>query len=84
MKLNVNAEKDIIRQLDQYISVTDVKLNKKKTIHGNELLPYVLIIDTEKIYLYNGEVVKDIIHLDNLTDFCSIDKLKEKLYEIIV
>ena len=78
IKLNIKLEKDIISQLDQYMYVDEVKL-LNEIVKGSEVLPYVLTIDTDNIYLYDGNDNKIIYSLDDLSDIDKVYEVKKSL-----
>lgn len=78
IKLNIKLEKDIISQLDQYMYVDEVKL-LNEIVKGSEVLPYVLTIDTDNIYLYDGNDNKIIYSLDDLSDIDKVNEVKKRL-----
>ncbi|MBQ7569284.1 hypothetical protein IJT17_10855 [bacterium] len=81
VKLNVEIEKDLISQLKQYMHVNTVGLTKDKTVSGDSMFPYVMAIDTENIYLYDGSKLEMIWSLDNLNDLEDVYRLKQSLSE---
>ena len=65
VKLNVKPEKDLLGQCDQYMYVDEIDLSKDITVKGEELIPYVFVIDTEDVYLYDGKMMEQIYSLDD-------------------
>lgn len=81
VKLSVAAEKDIISQLRKYCELDSVKLDKNTTVINNLYEDNVLVIDTEKIYMYNNKTrrLNEVIDLDSITCEDDIIKLKQLL-----
>ena len=76
VKLNIDLEKDLAGQLEQYIDVDTVDLSKDKTINGSEMLSSVMVIDTEGIYVYEDGALDTISSLDNLHNINDVQELK--------
>lgn len=81
VKLSVEAQYDINGQVKKYcndeyivLDINKEKMISKDKVHSN----YCLIIDTEKVYIYNDiyEDIIEIFELDNLKDEESMQRLK--------
>ena len=83
VKLNVNLEKKLNDQLDQYIYLDSIQIEKDKIINGTEIIPFVLLIDTETVYLYDGNKKMIVFNLDDLCDFSAVKDLCKKLRKMI-
>lgn len=68
IKLSVTAERDIISQLKNYCEIDELWLDKNKRITDNIYTNNVLVIDTDKIYIYSNckHMLKPIYDLDNI------------------
>ena len=64
IKLNISTEKDLFKQLTQYINVTEIIIDNKKILN-NQLYDKVLVFDTNKIYIFNGIELNEIFNLDS-------------------
>lgn len=84
VKLNIHLEKNLSKQLQQYMSVDQVYLTDKEPVEGKNILPCVLVVDTEGVYLYDGKKIQTVVSLDNLATNEDVEKLKDKLYKTIV
>ena len=84
MKLNIHLEKDLAGQCDQYMFVDEIDLTQDKPIEGKELLPCVMIIDTENVYIYDGENMNCIFALDDLHSIDDVRIIKEKIIQEVV
>ena len=85
VKLSVSAEKDILSQLRQYCNLNKVKLDKKTEVTSNIYDKNVLVIDTEKVYLYNNTTNKlcEVINLNKIKKEDDIKQLKQLLASIL-
>jgi hypothetical protein len=83
VKLNINAEKDIVHQLKKYTNTEYINPsnNKGKTISKNICEDKVIVIDTVGIYLFDDKnnSLNAIECLENLTAKNSLTDLKHKL-----
>ena len=77
VKIDITLESDLVVQLTKYINVVKVTLDKNTEIGGKSLFPYVLVIDTNSVYIFDGEEIKDIIQLDAIQYIRNIKILKE-------
>ncbi len=83
VKLNVGIVPNIESQLDQYLHVDSIDLAKDLNVCGENLVPYVLVIDTEHVYLYNGLRMHTVFSLDNLHRLQDVTTLRELLKALI-
>lgn len=87
VKLNIETEKDIKRQLDKYSFCNYAKIDNKGTmVYKDEIhQKYALVVDMNAIYMYDGQS-KTISKLGNLDDLkCTYDvkKLRNEIIRII-
>lgn len=87
-KLDIQAERDIKGQVQQYCRVDNCILDSKmsKQAAGTDFYQdKVLIIDTEKIYLYDAltDVVRELFDLDRLHSRKDIAKVKEIIRDML-
>ena len=81
-KLNINAEKDLIRQLEKYCRTERIKLNKDKEVGDNMVYQNnVLVIDVNGLYIYDYKEknLRIIENLDNIKCEYDIRKLRENV-----
>lgn len=79
IKLSVVAERNIIGQLANYCDVDELWLDKNKRI-TSEVYPYnVLVIDTDKVYIYSyhNKLLKPILNLDDIKTNADIVALRD-------
>lgn len=79
IKLSVSTEKDINSQLASYCNLKKLHLMADKAVTDNIYKDNVLVIDTDKVYIYydkRGEL-KEIVKLDDIKLNEDIIKLKE-------
>ena len=79
VKLNVEIEKNIESQLDQYLRVDSIDLAKGLNVSGDELMPFVLAIDRERIYVYDGSLMHSVFSLDELHCLEDVSALRDYL-----
>lgn len=77
VKLNIKLEKDLFGQLEQYMNVDTVDLSKDIRIKGSELVPAVMVVDTEAVYVYENGDLTTIDFLDNLHVLDDVKDLKK-------
>lgn len=85
IKLNINAEKSLTKQLNKYCNVDQIKLGKSIIEKNNILQDKVVLIDTDGIYIYyfNDKSIHLVKNLDNIKCDYDIRKLKAKLIHIM-
>ena len=81
-KLSVSAEPDIVGQVSKYVFNSKVFLtaDEKRYVSGEDFHSgKVLIIDTEKMYIFDALTnrVTEIFDLDLITDRCDLDQVKQ-------
>lgn len=84
VKLNINTEKDLIGQVEKYCNVAKAELDKKTSVNESDIFQKsVLVVDTNKIFMYNSDSRKfDLIEiLDNIKCMADVRKLKNRLIE---
>lgn len=84
VKLNINAEKDLIGQVKKYCNPDTVSLSKEKPCVADEILhDIVFVIDTYYFYLYDDkkESIEPIESLDNIKCMTNLRQLKGRLIE---
>ena len=79
IKLSVSAEKNIKNQLMSYCNLKQLHLTEDKIVSDNIYENNVLVIDTDKIYLYYDpkRTLKEIFELDNIRSNEDIVNLRE-------
>ena len=85
-KLSVNAEPNLIGQVRKYVFNSKVFLTEdgSRYVTSADFFPgKVLIIDTEKIYMYNAATnfVNAIFDLDQLKSKADLDKVEQAVRE---
>lgn len=85
VKLSVDAEKDIISQLSKYCKLDELMLSKEKIIHTGIYEHNVLVIDTERLYMYNDKkkVLNSLASLDSVHTVNDIVKLRKMVINSI-
>lgn len=79
VKLNVSIERDLHRQLNQYVNADCINLNKKQdTVIYEFERNYMYVIDTNMFYIYdvNKQLLQELLLIDNVT---TIDEFKAVL-----
>lgn len=68
IKLSVSAEKNISSQLASYCNLKQLYLTADNMVTENIYKDNVLVIDTDKIYIYYGKknMLREVIELDNI------------------
>lgn len=74
VKLSVSTEQDIIKQISSYCRLDELQLDKDKHIFDNMYSNNVLVIDTDKIYIYS-DVIKDFTYVIDLDDIKTTDDI---------
>ena len=80
VKLNINNEKNLIGQLEQYTNSCIIELTKD--YHMNEYeRNYMYVIDTMYIYRYyhSTKTIVNLVDLDNIRTIDDVDTLKHIL-----
>lgn len=79
IKLSVSTEKDINSQLSSYCNLKQLCLNTDKIVIDNIYRDNVLVIDTDKIYIYcdKKKALKEMSELDNIKSNKDIVELRE-------
>lgn len=85
VKLSVDAERDIIAQLGKYCNLDELVLTKEKTIHAGLYDNNVLVIDTERLYMYNDQKksLDVLVELDSIHTIEDIINLRQKVIQSI-
>ncbi len=85
IKLSVTAEKDINSQLELYCNLKQLHLNTDKIVIDNIYRSNVLVIDTDKIYIYcdKKKMLKEVFELDNIKSNKDIVKLRELIINVL-
>lgn len=86
VKLNIDTERDIQNQLEKYSFCNMVKLDKKTTIYKKDIhQSYVLVIDMNKICIYNStsKTMQKFADLDSLKCMYDVKKLRNEIIKII-
>lgn len=85
IKLSVSAEKDINSQLTSYCNLKQLCLTADKVVTDNIYKDNVLVIDTDKIYIYNDHkrMLKEVFELDDIESNNDIIKLKEVIINLL-
>ncbi len=86
VKLSVSAEKNIVQQLKQYCYLDELFLTKEKVVSSKIYENYVLVIDTEQVFLYNDNRndISPILDLDNLKKLSDVEHLKQRIIDHII
>lgn len=79
VKLNFNAERDLIRQLNQYTDLERILLEKERECTEKIEKRFVIVIDTERIGIFDGynkriEMVAELDRLQNKLDLLALRK----------
>ena len=84
-KLSVSAEKDINSQLASYCNLKWLRLTADKVVTDNIYNDNVLVIDTDKIYMYYDKksMLKEVFELDDIESNNDIVKLKEVIINLL-
>ena len=79
IKLNIDNEKNLVSQLEQYTNSIRMDLTKKRSIDNYER-NYMYVIDTRYIYkyLHKTKTFYKLVNLDNLGTMDDLIELKEK------
>ena len=86
VKLNIDTERDIQNQLEKYSFCNMVKLDKKTTIYKKDIhQSYVLVIDMNKICIYNStsKTMQKFADLDSLKCMYDVKKLRNEIIKIM-
>lgn len=86
IKLNINTEKDLTRQLKKYCHTEKIKLNKDNEAENDIVYQNnVLVLDTNGLYIYDhkSESIREIESLDNIKCEYDIRKLRETIKLIL-
>ena len=78
IKLSVSAEKDINSQLMSYCNLKQLYLTADKVVTDNIYKDNVLVIDTDKIYVYYDKkrMIKEVFELDDIESNDDIANLR--------
>lgn len=88
VKLNIKSESNLIKQISKYCDDDNVYLDTKgeKPLDKGMLHNgYILVIDTEDVYMYNhfeGQL-ETLISLDDVKQLSNIARLREQLLMIL-
>ena len=84
-KLSVSAEKDINSQLASYCNLKWLCLTADKVVTDNIYNDNVLVIDTDKVYIYYDKkgMLKEVFELDDIESNNDIVKLKEVIINLL-
>ena len=85
-KLAVSAEPNIVAQVSKYVYNSNVFLDRdeKRCVTGADFYDgKVLIIDTEKLYMYDdaAQSVNEIFNLDQITSKADLKEVKRVIKE---
>lgn len=85
IKLSVSAEKDIKSQLASYCNLAQLYLTGDKVVADNVYKDNVLVIDTDKIYIYYDQkrMFKEVVELDDIENNDDIVNLKEVIIKLL-
>lgn len=80
VKLNVNNERNLTDQLEQYVNSISIDLTKNNRTN-TYVRSYIYVIDTTYIYKYyhSTKSLEKIVDLDNIRTFEDIENLKNIL-----
>ena len=84
VKLNIQSERNLIKQISKYCDDDNVYLSSKEERPLNKEMiynGYVLVIDTENVYLYNNNEseLAHLISLDDVRQLSDIAELRERM-----
>lgn len=85
IKLSVSAEKDINSQLASYCNLKQLCLTTDKIVTDNIYKDNVLVIDTDKIYIYydKEKALREVFGLDNIESNNDIVDLREIIINML-
>ena len=85
IKLSVSVEKDIDSQLMSYCNLTQLYLTQDKVVMDNIYRDNVLVIDTDKIYIYYDKkrMLKEVLELDNIESNDDIVNLRVTIINLL-
>lgn len=86
IKLSVSAEKNINSQLASYCNLKQLCLTVDKAETDNIYKENVLVIDTDKIYIYYDKkgMLKEVFNLDDIKSNNDIVKLKKDIIDLLI
>lgn len=78
IKLNINNEKDLIKQIKKYCNSDSIIIGKKDYENNKYVTRKAILIDTEGIYIYNNKTnyIKQIYDFNNLKEKNDINRIK--------
>ena len=85
VKLSIDAERDIFAQLRKYCNLDELMLTKEKTINSGIYDNNVLVIDTERLYMYCNQkkTIAALVDLDSIHTIKDIVNLRQKVIQSI-
>lgn len=85
VKLSVAAERNIIAQLSSYCDLDELWLEKGKKIKDGMYSDNILVIDTDRLYLYSNHdrILSPFYNLDNIKNNDDITSLKGIIANLI-
>lgn len=85
IKLSVSAERKITSQLMSYCNLKQLYLTPDKVVTDNVYRDNVLVIDTDKIYMYYDEksMLKEVLELDNIESNDDIVNLRAIILNLL-
>lgn len=85
IKLSVMAERNINSQLSSYCNLKQLYLTVDKMVTENIYEDKVLVIDTDKIYIYYGKknMLREVIELDNIESNNDIIALRKVITNLL-
>lgn len=85
VKLSVDSEKDILDQLRKYCNLNELMLSKEKMINAGLYDNNVLVIDTERLYMYSDKkkALDELVDLDSIHTIEDIVNLRQKVIQSI-
>lgn len=85
VKLSVAAERNIIAQLSSYCDLDELWLEKGKKIKDGMYSDNILVIDTDRLYLYSNHdrILRPFYNLDNIKNNDDITSLKGIIANLI-
>ena len=86
IKLSVSAEKDIETQLLSYCNLKQLYLTADKAVTDNVYQDNVLVIDTDRIYVYDNKkrMLKEVVELDDIKSNEDIIDLRTTIQELLI
>ena len=83
VKLSVDAEQDILAQLRKYCNLNHLMLTKNRIINSGLYDNNVLVIDTERLYMYNNrkKALNALADLDSIHTIEDIANLRQTIIQ---